>query len=97
MMLKAMLLTLMIGCLVALSACSPQQIIVYRDKPILTPDSLLVDPCGLATAGDTVRSLASGYIYNTSCLSQYKLLLEKQREHKRKVVELYKNDNTDSK
>lgn len=57
----------------------------------MTPESLLVDPCEAISAGDTVRLLAKGYVANTSCLGQYKLLLEKQRRHKKEMMELYKD------
>ena len=53
------------------------------------PDSLLVTPCDGSPAGDTVRSLAKGYVANTSCLEQHKRLLEKQREYKTKIEGLY--------
>ena len=56
-----------------------------------TPESLLIDPCEPLGAGDTRRSLAKGYVANTSCLGQYKLLLEKQRRHKKEMMELYKD------
>lgn len=56
-----------------------------------TPKSLLVDPCEAISAGDTVRSLARGYVANTSCLWQYKLLLEKQRRHKKEMEKIYGN------
>lgn len=53
------------------------------------PESLLIDPCEAISAGDTVRSLARGYVANTSCLGQYKLLLEKQRRHKKEMELIY--------
>lgn len=56
---------------------------------MLTPDSLLVDPCEAVEAGETVRSLARGYVSNTNCVRQYKKLLIKQREHKQKTEALY--------
>lgn len=54
-----------------------------------TPSQLLQDPCEAIGAGDSVRTLAKGYVANTSCLGQYKLLLEKQRKHKKEQQELY--------
>jgi len=54
-----------------------------------TPDSLLIDPCVAKEAGWSVRSLAKGYVENTSCIAKYKSLLERQREHKKKIAELY--------
>lgn len=56
---------------------------------MLTPDSLMVDPCVAVGAGDTVRTLAKGYVTNTSCVGDYKLLLEKQRKAKAEQEKLY--------
>lgn len=53
------------------------------------PNSLMVDPCGVTSAGDTVRSLSIGYVKNTGCVFDYKLLLEKQRKWKAEQQELY--------
>jgi hypothetical protein len=47
------------------------------------------DPCGAIKAGDTVRSLAKGYVNNTGCVFDYKLLLEKQRKWKLEQEKLY--------
>lgn len=63
------------------------------EKPVLTPDSLLVDPCEAIGAGYTVRSLAKGYVSNTSCIGEYKLLLNKQRQFKKEAEVIY-NGNT---
>ena len=54
-----------------------------------SPESLLVDPCEAISAGDTVRLLAKGYVANTGCLGQYKLLLEKHRRHKKEMELIY--------
>ena len=59
----------------------------------MTPESLLVDPCEAISAGDTVRLLAKGYVANTSCLGQYKLLLEKQRRHRDEMRKIYEQPN----
>jgi hypothetical protein len=61
----------------------------YRDRVHTTPDSLLVDPCVAKEAGWSVRSLSIGYVENTSCIAKYKSLLERQREHKKKIAEIY--------
>jgi hypothetical protein len=53
------------------------------------PNSLMVDPCGVTSAGDTVRSLSIGYVKNTGCVFDYKLLLEKQRQWTEKQRGLY--------
>lgn len=55
------------------------------------PNSLMVDPCGVTSAGDTVRSLARGYIKNTGCVFDYQLLLKKQREWKSKQEGIFKD------
>lgn len=55
------------------------------------PNSLMVDPCGVTSAGDTVRSLSIGYVKNTACVFDYKLLLEKQRSWAAKQKELFKD------
>ena len=58
---------------------------------MLTPDSLLVDPCKAIGAGDSVKTLAKAYVKNTGCIGEYQLLLDKQRKHKQQVQELYKD------
>ena len=57
----------------------------------MMPNSLMVDPCGITKAGDTVRSLSVGYVKNTSCVFDYQLLLKKQREWTSSQRELYKD------
>lgn len=57
----------------------------------MMPDSLMVDPCGVVAAGDTIRSLSIGYVKNTACVFDYKLLLKKQREWVGKQKELFKD------
>jgi hypothetical protein len=57
----------------------------------MTPDSLLVEPCNVIGAGDTVRSLARGYVVSVSCVREYQLLLEKQRRHKESMELIYGN------
>jgi hypothetical protein len=66
----------------------------YRDRVHTTPDNLLVDPCVAKEAGRSVRSLAKGYVENTSCIHKYKLLLEKQRKHKDEIRALYDTTST---
>lgn len=53
------------------------------------PDNLMQDPCGAIKAGETVRSLAKGYVANTGCVFDYKLLLEKQRKWKSEQGKVY--------
>ena len=90
---KVMLLVLMISSLI-LSGCSQNQpVTVYKEKVVLTPNSLLTHPCEAVGAGDTVRTLARGYVKNTSCVGEYKLLLDKIIKHKLQVKGLYKDAN----
>ena len=56
---------------------------------LYTPDSLMIDPCKSVDAGTTVRTLAAGYISNTSCIEQYRVLIEKQRQWKKEQIDLY--------
>lgn len=74
-----------------LSACSPKQQVIYesRTEVLTTPDTLLSSPCKGIQAGDTVGSLARGYVVNTNCLAQYERLLIKQREYKKNVEEQF--------
>jgi hypothetical protein len=60
-------------------------------KVEFTPDQFLVSPCDPVKAGTTVQSLSEGFVINTQCLILHKELLEKQKEHKRKVMEVYGN------
>lgn len=59
--------------------------------PVFLPDSLMQDPCGAIKAGTTVRSLARGYVNNTGCVFDYKLLLQKQRDWKAKQEGIFKD------
>ena len=89
--LKILLCLLTLSLVMTLSACSPKVVTVQKEIIVTTPDSLLVDPCNVIGAGDTVRSLAKGYVVSVSCVREYQLLLEKQRRHKQEMVELYKD------
>jgi len=53
------------------------------------PNSLLTNPCGAVSAEDTIRSLARGYVKNTSCVFDYELLLDKQRKWTEQQKELH--------
>ena len=64
-----------------------------KEVPVLTPDTLLVDPCEAVGAGDTVRTLAKGYIKNTGCVWEYRLLLEKHRKYKNQIEDLFEDGN----
>ena len=87
---KLTLWTLMVCCLLIFSGCSTKPTEVrYRDKVHVMPDRLLVDPCEAIEAGETLRSLAKGYVTNTSCVGKYMLLLEKQRKYKAEIEAVY--------
>lgn len=75
--------------LLSLSGCSSKPMTVYKDKVHVMPDSLLNDPCEVIEAGETLRSLAKGYVTNTSCVGKYMLLLDKQRKYKIDIEKLY--------
>ncbi len=51
----------------------------------------MVDPCEPVGVGNTIRSLAHGYVANTTCIGQYKLLLQKQRKYIDEVSKIYGN------
>lgn len=53
--------------------------------------NLLQAPCGAIKAGETVRSLAKGYVKNTGCVFDYELLLEKQNKWQNEQKELFKD------
>lgn len=90
---KIMLWTLMVSCLTILLGCSPRVVYLPKEVLVLHPDSLLVDPCEPVGAGETLRSLAKGYVKNTGCIREYKLLLDKQRQFKLEAESIY-NGNT---
>ncbi len=87
---KTMLLGLMITFLLSLTACSPKYI--YKDRVVLvTPeDSLLLSPCQAKEAGETVRTLAKGYVHNTKCIEKYEVTLQAIRDWKVKQESLNK-------
>jgi len=71
--------TLMIGCLLILSSCSSKPVepvseVIYQKQYI--PVDLLRVSCIEQPAGETVRTLASSWVNNTSCLRAHQILLE---------------------
>ena len=72
-----------------LSGCSKNTVFVQKEVAVLLPEALLIDPCEPVSAGDTVRSLIRGYVKNTGCVGEYRILLKKQREYTQRVGELY--------
>lgn len=49
----------------------------------------MVDPCKAKPSGKTLIELGKAYNENTACIGKYKLQMKKQREHKKKMMELY--------
>ena len=87
---KQAMLSLLMVCFLALSsACSTKVVTEVKEVNVPIPESLLVDPCEPKGAGYTIRSLASGYVSNTSCIGQYRLLLIKQRKYREEVMKVY--------
>lgn len=62
---------------------------MYKERVVVMPQSLLSSPCEAVEAGETVRSLAEGYVANTTCLAQHKELLRAQIEYKNSMEKLY--------
>ena len=92
MLYKHKVLSLLMACFLIISGCSSKTVVTeVKEVPVLTPSSLMVDPCEPKGVGYTVRSLASGYVSNTSCLGQYRLLLIKQRKYREEVIKVYGN------
>ena len=71
--------------------CSQKPVYTPKELLVMTPDSLLIAPCIAYGAGNTVSSLAKGYVKNTSCIAQWQLLLDKQIKHKKEMEKLYDN------
>ena len=86
---KAMLLALMLSFLSLLGCSSKTVVTEVKEVNVPTPESLLVDPCEPKGAGYTVHSLVRGYVSNTSCIGQYRLLLIKQRKYREEVMKVY--------
>lgn len=86
---KAMLSLLMV-CSLALSSTLNESCNRVKEVLVPIPESLLVDPVSLKVLV-LVRSLASGYVSNTSCIGQYRLLLIKQRKYREGVLKVYGN------
>ena len=86
-----MLLALMLSFLSLLGCSSKTVVTEVKEVPVPIPESLLVDPCEPKGAGYTIRSLASGYVSNTSCIGQYRLLLIKQRKYIDEARKIYGN------
>lgn len=73
--------------------CSNSPIIVQEEKAVLPGDNLLADPCKAIEAGDTVRTLAKGYIHNTDCVYKFATKLEDLRTWKLEQERVYQNNN----
>ena len=49
---------------------------VYIPTASPIPDSLLYHPCDVVPAGNTESSLITGYIKNTTCVGEYKSVID---------------------
>lgn len=72
------MLTLMVSCLLSLSGCSSKAVTpptyIYVKESI--PKDLLEVECGEVGFGDSVRTLAYGYVMNRGCLRAHIELVE---------------------
>jgi hypothetical protein len=57
------------------------------EKPVPTPETLLISPCDPVGPGSTVRTLARGYVKNTSCVGEHKEVLDGIRAYNRKILD----------
>src|SRR5690554_5011338 len=83
------LLGLMIGSLTARTTPYSVPTTEVRHQLHLTPNELLQHPCDAVEPGRTVRALGMSYAHNTSCIHQYRMLIESQKQYKAKIEELY--------
>lgn len=83
-------------CLLILSGCSTIVVEeVTKEVPVLIPDSLVEHPCTVTGAGDSLEGLVKGYIKNTSCVGDYRTLVDKQKEWLEEVKTIYGVGNQD--
>lgn len=73
-----------------LSGCSQKAIVNQSPVYVPIPLNLLNDPCVPVEAGDTLSSLAQGYVSNTGCIGEYSIRLKNLREWDRDQREIYK-------
>ena len=70
------------------AACSTTQSTQLTETVIVTlPESLMLEFCDWKGAGETVGSLAEGYVHNTLCGKKYETQLKEQREWVKKMKE----------
>ncbi len=81
-----MVLTLSFLTLSGCSSTTPTKEVVL----VRPPNNLLVSPCKATEAGDTVSTLAEGYVANTGCLHQFEGRIESLRKWKVEQEVLYK-------
>lgn len=55
------------------------------------PSNLLVDPCQAVEAGETVSTLAQGYVTNTGCIHKYQKRMQTLREWSQEQSVIYNN------
>ena len=70
-----------------LSACSSNRLasIEMQTVVISVPDSLMQHFCEFQAPGDTVGTLAEGYVNNTVCGKKYQAQLDEQKEFLKNV------------
>lgn len=73
-----------------LSGCSQKAIVNQSPVYVSIPINLLSDPCSPVEAGDTLSSLAQGYVTNTGCVGEYRIRLKKLAEWDAEQRAIYK-------
>ena len=75
--------------LLSLQACSSQPTTNQQVILVQPPVNLLSDPCNAVEAGETLKSLASAYMENTSCVGEYRIRMQKLREWNQEQSVIY--------
>ena len=70
---------------------------VSRVELVPTPEHLLVHPCEVVGVGNTVESLAKGYIINTTCVGQYKSTLNGIKDYNKTIKDLTQQEDKSDK
>lgn len=76
-MLRILMISFLIASSLFLSGCNTNKTITKtKIEYKYIPSEILVVDCQAIRAGDTVRSLAKGYVNNTKCLQAHQKLIE---------------------
>lgn len=67
-----------------------QPTVIQKPVYVQIPVNLLSEPCQAIEAGETLSSLAQGYVSNTGCIGEYSIRLKKLREWDVGQSEIYK-------